>query len=133
MDRKKQYIAVGIIGVSFMLMFTAFNSLQNMISELYESLGLGPLGQIALFCIYGAFGLTTLVSSYLIEKMGYKKTMFLSGLGYAVFELTGLLVTSCKSADSHTGVCSVGFIYFLVLFGALICGFSAALIWVPNV
>lgn len=132
MDRKKQYIAVGILGFSFMMMFTAFNSLQNMISSLYEALGLGPLGQISLFCIYGAFGATTLISSFMIEKFGYKKIMFFSGLGYAFFELTGLLVTSCKNEDSYDGVCSEGFIYFIVLLGALVCGFSAALIWVSN-
>lgn len=56
--------------------------------------------------------------------------MFFSSLGYALFELTGLLVTSCKSADLHSGICSKGLIYVVVLAGALVCGFSAALIWV---
>lgn len=85
MDKKVQYASVGLLGFNFMLMFTAFNSLQNMISQIYEEIGLGPLGLVALFCIYGAFGLTTLVSCYLIEKLGYKKIMFFSSLGYAVF------------------------------------------------
>ncbi len=130
MDKRKQYVAVGFLGLNFMCMFTAFNSLQNMISGLYEGLGLGSLGLIALFCIYGAFGAATFLSSYIIEKLGYRKVMFFSSLGYAIFELTGLLVTSCKSADSHDGICHAGAIYSVVLTGALICGFSAALIWV---
>lgn len=132
MDKRIQYISVGFLGVSFMMMFTAFNSLQNMIAELYEELALGSLGQIALFCIYGSFGITTFISSFMIEKFGYKKTMFFSGLGYGFFELTGLLVTSCESAGSSTGVCSFGFIYFVVLLGAIVCGFCAALIWVTS-
>jgi hypothetical protein len=67
----------------------------------------------------------------MIEKFGYKKIMFFSGLGYGFFELTGLLVTSCGNSNSHDGICSKSFIYFIVLLGAVICGFSAALIWVP--
>jgi MFS family permease len=132
MDKKVQYIAVGFLGLSFMLMFTAFNSLQNMIAEIYDGLGLKSLGQIALFSIYGAFGITTFISSYLIEKFGYKKIMFFSGLGYGFFELTGLLVTSCGSANSQDGVCSTPFIYFVVLLGAVVCGFCASLIWVST-
>jgi hypothetical protein len=38
MDKSVQYGSVGFLGVNFMLMFTAFNSLQNMISGLYEEL-----------------------------------------------------------------------------------------------
>ncbi len=36
MDKRKQYLSVGSLGIFFMLMFTAFNSLQNMISTLYD-------------------------------------------------------------------------------------------------
>ncbi len=95
MDKRIQYFSVGLLGLSFMMIYTAYNSLQNMISELYEELSLGSLGQIALFCIYGAFGFTTFISSFMIEKLGYKKIMFFCGLGYGLFEITGLLVTSC--------------------------------------
>lgn len=43
------------------------------------------MGQIALFCIYGSFGITTFISSFMIEKFGYKKIMFFCGLGYGFF------------------------------------------------
>jgi hypothetical protein len=85
MNKRQQYIRVGSLGVFFMLMFTAFNSLQNMISSIYSHEGYTNLGQMSLFAIYLTFGATTLIASYVIEQHGYKRTMFLCSLGYALF------------------------------------------------
>lgn len=65
-DRKRQYVSVGILGVCFMLMFTAYNSIQNMISPIYAQMGYRSLGQIAVFCIYGSFGLANFIAAYVI-------------------------------------------------------------------
>lgn len=77
-----------------MIMFTSFNSLQNMISKLYDDYGYKNLGQTAILFIYFAFSIATWVTSYIIKHVGYKKTMFFSSLGYVVFEATGLLIVT---------------------------------------
>jgi hypothetical protein len=64
-DKKRQYISVSILGVCFMLMFTAYNSLQNMISSIYSK-NHGSLGQISVFCIYGCLGLATPFAAYVL-------------------------------------------------------------------
>ena len=54
--------------------------------------------------------------------------MFLASIMYVLFELTGLLVTTCS--DKHTGVCNKYLIYTVVITGSLVCGFAASFIWV---
>ena len=68
-----------------MIMFTSFNSLQNIVSKLYDEYGYKNLGQTALLCIYGAFGINVLFSSFIVKKIGYKKAMFFASLGYGIF------------------------------------------------
>lgn len=127
-SRKQQYISVGILGVCFMLMFTAFNSLQNMIASIYAQMGYGTLGQISVFCIYGSFGVSTFFAAYVIERISYRKLMFLCSLGYSLFNLTGLYVSGCEGHKS--GMCSVGLVYAVVILFALLTGVCASFIWV---
>jgi fucose permease len=68
-----------------MIMFTSFNSLQNIVSKLYDEYNFKNLGQTSLLFIYGAFGINVLFSSFIVKKLGYKKSMFFASLGYGVF------------------------------------------------
>lgn len=95
-DKKQQYISVGILGVCFMLMFTAYNSLQNMISSIYSQMGYKSLGQISVFCIYGSFGIANFFAAYVIERVSYRKLMFFCSVGYTLFNMTGMYVTACN-------------------------------------
>lgn len=108
-----------------MIMFTSFNSLQNMVSKLYDDYGYKNLGQTAILFIYFSFSIATWVTSYIIKHVGYKKTMFFSSLGYAVFEATGLLIVT-KVEINHT------LVWIIVNAGACICGFSASALWVAQ-
>lgn len=43
------------------------------------------MGQTAIMCIYGVFGITSLFSSFIVKALGYKKSMFFSAISYAIF------------------------------------------------
>ena len=77
-----------------MIMFTSFNSLQNIVSKLYEEYKFYNLGQTAIIFLYFAFGIATNFSSFIIKVLGYKKSMFFSSIGYGIFEATGLLIVT---------------------------------------
>jgi len=68
-----------------MIMFTSYNSLQNIVSKLYDEYNFKNMGQTAVMAIYAAFGVTTLFSSFIVKKLGYKKAMFFASLGYGIF------------------------------------------------
>ena len=81
----QQYKRIIYLGFAFMIMFTSFNSLQNIVSKLYEEYDFDNLGQTAILFLYFAFGVATVFSSYIIKSIGYKKSMFISSLGYGIF------------------------------------------------
>ena len=68
-----------------MIMFTSYNSLQNIVSKLYDENGYKNLGQTALMFAYGTFGASVFFSSFVVKKLGFKKAMFYSSFGYGVF------------------------------------------------
>lgn len=125
LTKKQQYSRIIYLGISFMIMFTSFNSLQNIVSKLYDEYNFKNMGQTAVMAIYAAFGVTTLFSSFIVKKLGYKKAMFCASLGYGVFQSTGLLIVT--EIDIPHPV-----IWVAVILGALICGVSASVLWVAQ-
>ena len=83
--RKQQNYRVVFLGIIFLLMFTAFNSLQNTVSGIYDDNGFTNLGKVSLFMVYFVFGICTFFTSFLIRKFGYNKVLFVSSLGYALY------------------------------------------------
>ena len=76
-----------------MIMFTAFNSLQNIVSKIYGEYGYDNLGETSVLVLYFVFGMCTFITPFFIRKFGYKKVMFFSSLGYAAYEGVGLIIS----------------------------------------
>lgn len=131
LTRKQQYVAVGYLGVCFMLMFTAFNSLQNMISSLYLSLGFGSLGQMSVLILYASFGACSFLAAYVIERIGYRRLMFICSLGYCCFNLAGLYASSCEGKLEQAR-CNLGIIQCVVVVFSALTGMCASFIWVNS-
>ena len=106
-------------------MFTAFNSLQNSVSTIYDDYGYKNLGTASLLFLYFVFGVSTFFTPFIIRKWGYKTVMFVSSLGYALYELAGLIIALWDNCPKPLG-------WILVMFGAATCGASASMIWVAQ-
>lgn len=85
LTKSQQTKRVAFLGVAFLILFTTFNSLQNIVSKLYTEYGYDGLGETSVLLIYLVFGAGTFFSPFVIRKYGFKKTMFLSALGYASY------------------------------------------------
>ena len=68
-----------VLSISFILIFTAFRSIQNLQSSLNTS---GRLGVIAMACVHGTMFLTCLFAPVLINKLTSKWTIVLGLLFY---------------------------------------------------
>ena len=93
LSARQQTLNVAFLGVIFMIMFTAYNSLQNIVSKIYSEYGYDNLGETSVLLLYSVFGVCTFITPYIIRKFGYKKVMFISSLGYATYEGAGLVIT----------------------------------------
>ncbi|UYV67047.1 unc-93 [Cordylochernes scorpioides] len=77
------YKNLAVISTSFLLLFTAFQSLSNLQSSLNSEAGLGTA---SLAVIYGALVLSCLfVPSFAIRHMGLKMTLVISMLLYGTY------------------------------------------------
>jgi hypothetical protein len=85
LTRRQQNYRVAFLGLTFMLMFTAFNSLQNTVSGIYEDEGFTNLGKASLLVVYFVFGIFTFFTGFAIRKFGYNRVLFASSLGYVLF------------------------------------------------
>jgi MFS family permease len=75
--------------------------------------------------LYFVFGVCTFITPFFIRKFGYKKVMFISSLGYAIYEGMGLIIGLNEDLPKWMG-------WVLVLGGAMLCGASASMIWVAQ-
>ncbi len=123
--RKQQTLRVAFLGVIFMIMFTAFNSLQNIVSKVYKEYGYDSLGEASILLLYFVFGISTFFTPFIIRKYGFKTVMFCSSLGYGFYEGAGLVIALWEDIPKILG-------WIIVLVGAMLCGASASMIWVAQ-
>ena len=82
----RAYKNLVVIGVGFLLLFSAFSSLQNLLSSLYPQNGF-----LSLCLIYVAFMISCLIMpSLVIQKTGWKYALMLSMIGYSVYTIVNL-------------------------------------------
>ena len=125
LSRSQQNFRVSMLGIIFMILFTAFNSLQNTVAGIYDDEGFTNMGKISLLFLYFVFGINTFFTGFLIRKFGYNRVLFISGLGYALYELAGLVIAMWEDIPKLLG-------WFIVMFGAACCGAGASAIWVAQ-
>lgn len=94
---------VAYLGVAFMIMFTAYNSLQNIVSRLYGEYGYTNLGTASIILLYFVLGSFTFLSPFIIRTFGFKKSMLISSLGYTIFEGAGMIIALTPSLPQPIG------------------------------
>ena len=119
---------VAYMGVCFLILYTAFTSTQNLMSEIYDQIGYKSLGQTTLLVLYAAFGISIMIVPAIIKRWSYKKGVYIGALGHLPMLLAGVMTVSCTDAI-HPWCGDRIVIYSVNLGGALVSGVSSAVIY----
>ena len=121
---------VWYLGFVFMLLFSAYNTAQNMISEIYsQKLNLSYLGNVTLMVIYILLGSTNIFVGKIMDYLSFKWAMFIATWGYIVFLTAGAIACSCED-DQSASYCSEGSLVAINVIFAAILGLLACIIWI---
>ncbi|CDW86465.1 major facilitator superfamily protein [Stylonychia lemnae] len=130
-DNYKNFGKATQCSIGFLVLFIAFNTCQNLSAQVLQNLGFEDLGNYSLGTVYLVLGFTSMISSAVLKRLGYKITMVIGGMCNAIWVLSYLFpVFKQKYPDQRNLlIFSDGFIYFIVLFSAFINGVGAAILW----
>ncbi len=132
-NSRRNLFTVIYLGVIFMLLFSAFNTAQNMISEIYsQKLKLDYLGNVTLLVIYILLGSTNILVGRIMDYLSFKWAMFIATWGYVVFLVAGAAACSCEN-NPDASICSEGSLVAINVICAAVLGLLACIIWVAQV
>lgn len=124
---------VTILSLGFLLLFIAFNSVSNISGQALKNNGFNGLGFYSLATLLLVFSFSSFFSSFFINKLGYKLSLFLGGLCYAFWILSFLPPAFYPDhKDSPSFIFNRSFIQFLSIFSGAVNGFGAVLLWVTQ-
>ena len=113
------------LSASFLLLFTAFGSWQNIVSEAYTLNNYGNLGFYTLWAIYLSCAVFSFISTPIISKLGPRKSIQIGSFWYFVWVVSGLLPVVLESTSTIKII-----IYVVMMLSGILIGFGASLIWV---
>lgn len=132
-NERKNLFIVTYMGFVFMLLFSAFNTAQNMLPEIYsQQLNLSYLGNVTIMVIYIVLGSSNIIIGKVMDYLSFKRAMFIATWGYVVFLSGGVIACSCEDNKNGAG-CSEGTLVALNLIFAAVVGFLSCIIWVAQV
>jgi MFS family permease len=119
---KVTYLAFGIL-----CLYIAFNSSNNIESEIMNNDGFGDSGFLILGVIYLSMGIGSLISTALINKFGTRFCLFVGGIGCITRILITVIPALSKEDDSFflsdnevLGILMLGSLFNGITMGALI-------------
>lgn len=119
---------VAFLGFTFMLLYTAYNPVQNMISLLFEEIGEKYLGIYALFVGQLAFAAGSLLAPQIAAKFSYRIGFFIGAFGFVLLIAVGKFASFC-SHYKDTFMCQSSSLYVIVTIASCAQGQGSSLIW----
>jgi len=100
-------------------------------SKILEDNEFGKLGFYSVGIIYVFFAAFSFPAASLVEKWGEKRTMTIGGLCYVFYCAAFILpLKRTEQPENETLQGMYWHIYFSLIFGAVMVGFGASILWV---
>jgi len=119
------------MGVCFLVIFTAFSSANNIVSEIYDQLDYESLGQLSSF-IMNLATLPVMLFPGFINQFTIKNSVFVGSLGFIFTLFAGAMTTICAEDNSYIWCQKRSYIYLINIICAVIAGFFSGIIWIAS-
>ena len=118
---------------SFFVLFIAFNSTQNLSSEVQRLNNLGNFGYTLLAILYLFIGVGSLVSSAILKKIGINKCLVIGATGHFCFVFAQILPAwRYDYPDDNSFLQNQGFVKTVLTISVILNGLGAAVLWVAQ-
>lgn len=123
-----------ILSVGFALLFSVFNTAQNLASQVLDDLGFGNLGFYSLGTLYFTFSLSSFLATPIVNNCGERISMTVGAMCYTLYTASFILAsTPLKYPDvADAWIFQKGAIYAIILVSAIANGFGASILWVAQ-
>ena len=89
-----------LLSIGFMLIYTAYTSMANIIALRFEKNGYGSLGSLSVGWVYFTWGFGSLLSATIVRKIGPKYSISSSTFANALWCYSAILTTFRIDQDS---------------------------------
>eukprot|EP01017_Pseudomicrothorax_dubius_P039759 TRINITY_DN613_c0_g1_i1.p1 TRINITY_DN613_c0_g1~~TRINITY_DN613_c0_g1_i1.p1 ORF type:complete len:256 (+),score=33.78 TRINITY_DN613_c0_g1_i1:115-882(+) len=118
------------ISLVFLIMFTAFNSIQNLVSEIYEQSGYDNLGRICLFTFNTAFCIGSFATARIVKRLGLSPSIFFATLPYLLASVSGIFMSACMNSKPVPAYCeSPPIVITFHIVAYFVVGLGSAILW----
>ncbi len=131
--RRSEYKNLGRViqlSLSFLLLFSAFNTCQNLTSTVLADDNLGSFGYYTLATLYLSLSVSAFLSSALLKKMGMYTCFFVGSLGHSSFVIASILPAYRYDFPGRNNFLqATPTIIATLLIAATFNGFGAGILW----
>ena len=111
-----------VVGIFFMILFSAYNAFQNIVTKIHSEEGDHILGPFALAMNYATFMIMNLFASRFFNGKKEKLLMIIPALCYAFFYSTGFFIEGTTKLEQ----------YLFTGLGAMVGGGSSSFVWIGS-
>eukprot|EP01017_Pseudomicrothorax_dubius_P039763 TRINITY_DN613_c0_g1_i8.p1 TRINITY_DN613_c0_g1~~TRINITY_DN613_c0_g1_i8.p1 ORF type:complete len:245 (+),score=31.79 TRINITY_DN613_c0_g1_i8:237-971(+) len=107
------------ISLVFLIMFTAFNSIQN-----------DNLGRICLFTFNTAFCIGSFATARIVKRLGLSPSIFFATLPYLLASVSGIFMSACMNSKPVPAYCeSPPIVITFHIVAYFVVGLGSAILW----
>jgi MFS family permease len=122
-----------IMNVGFLLLWSSFNTAQNLAAQILTDNGFDKLGFVSLAVLYLVCGLGCFLATPIVNKIGNRLSFVIGGFTYTMYVATFLLPSFRQEATNQdVWYFSRTFIWVVYMAVAVVNGIGASILWVAN-
>ena len=121
---KEQLKCIVQISLAFMMIFTAFKPLENVMTKLYEDMGHSDFGEISLAILYFCFAFSTAFTSSVINSIGFKLTFICAAFFFLCFDASGFVIAEYTTTTFEAWV--------VLILASVMGGVANSFIWIAQ-